>query len=87
MIEGHRLRWRGRVEESGFQGIIARFGLRGGVHRSSAKDRRHRVMARVPSRVRIGVKLAQRSLAREDRDGHRDLLLKTFDAFGIGFDS
>ena len=34
-----------------------------------------------------GVKLAQRSLAREDRDGHRDLLLKTFDAFGIGFDS
>lgn len=35
----------------------------------------------------IGVKLAQRSLAREDRDGHRDLLLKTFDALGIGFDS
>lgn len=35
----------------------------------------------------IGVKLAQRSLAREDRDGHRDLLLKTFDAFGVGFDS
>lgn len=35
----------------------------------------------------LGVKLAQRSLAREDRDGHRDLLLKTFDAFGIGFDS
>ncbi|MDF3934825.1 NAD(P)/FAD-dependent oxidoreductase, partial [Pseudomonas citronellolis] len=35
----------------------------------------------------VGVKLAQRSLAREDRDGHRDLLLKTFDAFGIGFDS
>ncbi|MBV6821896.1 FAD-binding oxidoreductase [Pseudomonas sp. PD9R] len=34
-----------------------------------------------------GVKMAQRSLAREDRDGHRDLLLKTFDAFGIGFDS
>jgi glycine/D-amino acid oxidase-like deaminating enzyme len=34
-----------------------------------------------------GVKLAQRSLAREDRNGHRDLLLKTFDAFGIGFDS
>lgn len=35
----------------------------------------------------LGVKLAQRSLAREDRNGHRDLLLKTFDAFGIGFDS
>ncbi len=35
----------------------------------------------------LGVKLAQRSLAREDRDGHRDLLLKTFDAVGIGFDS
>jgi glycine/D-amino acid oxidase-like deaminating enzyme len=34
-----------------------------------------------------GVKLAQRSLAREDRTGHRDLVLKTFDAFGIGFDS
>lgn len=34
-----------------------------------------------------GVRLAQRSLAREDRDGRRDLLLKTFDAFGIGFDS
>ncbi|KAB0491143.1 NAD(P)/FAD-dependent oxidoreductase [Pseudomonas vancouverensis] len=35
----------------------------------------------------VGVKLAQRSLAREDRDGHRNALLKTFDAFGIGFDS
>lgn len=35
----------------------------------------------------VGVKMAQRSLAREDRNGHRDLLLKTFDALGIGFDS
>jgi glycine/D-amino acid oxidase-like deaminating enzyme len=35
----------------------------------------------------LGVSLAQRSLAREDRDGKRDLLLKTFDAFGVGFDS
>ena len=35
----------------------------------------------------LGVKLAQRSLAKEDRTGRRDLLLKTCDAFGIGFDS
>ncbi|WP_236200085.1 NAD(P)/FAD-dependent oxidoreductase [Pseudomonas pseudonitroreducens] len=35
----------------------------------------------------LGVRLAQRSLAKEDRNGRRDLLLKTFDAFGIGFDS
>ncbi|MFJ3468832.1 NAD(P)/FAD-dependent oxidoreductase [Pseudomonas sp. NPDC090201] len=35
----------------------------------------------------VGVKMAQRSLAREDRDGHRNLLLKSFDALGIGFDS
>lgn len=35
----------------------------------------------------IGVSLAQRSLAREDRSGHRDWLLKGFDALGIGFDS
>jgi hypothetical protein len=32
------------------------------------------------------VKLAQLA-GPEDRDGHRDLLLKAFDAFGIGFDS
>lgn len=35
----------------------------------------------------IGVSLAQRSLAREDLTGHRDWLLKGFDALGIGFDS
>lgn len=35
----------------------------------------------------LGVSLAQRSLAREDRTGHRDWLLKGFDALGIGFDS
>ncbi|MFP1721675.1 NAD(P)/FAD-dependent oxidoreductase [Lonsdalea quercina] len=34
-----------------------------------------------------GVQAAIRSLAREDRDGHRNMLLKTFDALGIGFDS
>lgn len=34
-----------------------------------------------------GVSLAQRSLAREDLTGHRDWLLKGFDALGIGFDS
>ncbi|MFE8101857.1 FAD-dependent oxidoreductase [Brenneria goodwinii] len=34
-----------------------------------------------------GVQMAVRSLAREDRDGHRNFLLKTFDALGIGFDS
>ncbi|KAA9002495.1 FAD-dependent oxidoreductase [Affinibrenneria salicis] len=34
-----------------------------------------------------GVQAAIRSLAREDRDGHRNVLLKTFDALGIGFDS
>ncbi|QYY80492.1 MULTISPECIES: NAD(P)/FAD-dependent oxidoreductase [Pseudomonas] len=35
----------------------------------------------------VGVSLAQRSLAREDITGHRDWLLKGFDALGIGFDS
>lgn len=35
----------------------------------------------------LGVRLAQRSLAREDLSGRRDLLLKGFDALGIGFDS
>jgi glycine/D-amino acid oxidase-like deaminating enzyme len=35
----------------------------------------------------VGVSLAQRSLAREDLTGHRDWLLKGFDALGIGFDS
>lgn len=35
----------------------------------------------------VGVTLAQRSLAREDRTGLRDWLLKGFDALGIGFDS
>ncbi|MGE8064045.1 NAD(P)/FAD-dependent oxidoreductase [Pseudomonas sp. NPDC089569] len=35
----------------------------------------------------VGVKLAQHALAREDRNGHRNLLLKSFDALGIGFDS
>ncbi|MCG8707331.1 FAD-dependent oxidoreductase [Brenneria sp. 4F2] len=34
-----------------------------------------------------GVQAAIRSLAREDRDGHRNVLLKTFDVLGIGFDS
>lgn len=40
----------------------------------------------VPLRY-LDVKAAQRSLARKDRDGHRDLLLKSIDAFGVGFDS
>jgi glycine/D-amino acid oxidase-like deaminating enzyme len=35
----------------------------------------------------VGISLAQRSLAREDRTGQRDWLLKGFDALGIGFDS
>jgi hypothetical protein len=35
----------------------------------------------------IGVSLAQRALAHEDRTGERSLLLKTLDAFGVGFDS
>lgn len=35
----------------------------------------------------LGVSLAQRSLAREDLTGHRDWLLRGFDALGIGFDS
>jgi len=35
----------------------------------------------------VGVSLAKRSLAREDLTGHRDWLLKGFDALGIGFDS
>ncbi|VVO26585.1 NAD(P)/FAD-dependent oxidoreductase [Pseudomonas fluorescens] len=35
----------------------------------------------------IGVSLAQRALAHEDLTGERSLLLKTLDAFGVGFDS
>lgn len=35
----------------------------------------------------LGVSLAQHGLAREDRTGRRNLLLKTLDAFGVGFDS
>lgn len=35
----------------------------------------------------MAVSLAQRGLAQEDRTGKRNLLLKTFDAFGVGFDS
>jgi glycine/D-amino acid oxidase-like deaminating enzyme len=34
-----------------------------------------------------GISLAQRALAEEDRTGQRSLLLKGFDALGIGFDS
>ncbi len=33
------------------------------------------------------VSMAQKRLAHEDRTGHRPLLLRTLDAFGIGFDS
>lgn len=33
------------------------------------------------------VSLAQRGLAQEDRTGQRNLLLRTLDAFGVGFDS
>ncbi|MDZ7887713.1 MAG: FAD-dependent oxidoreductase [Pseudomonas sp.] len=33
------------------------------------------------------ISLAQRGLAEEDRSGRRNLLLKTLDAFGVGFDS
>lgn len=33
------------------------------------------------------VSLAQRGLEREDRTGQRNLLLRTMDAFGVGFDS
>jgi glycine/D-amino acid oxidase-like deaminating enzyme len=35
----------------------------------------------------IGVRLAQRALAHEDQTGQRSVLLKTLDAFGVGFDS
>lgn len=35
----------------------------------------------------IGVSLAQRGLAHEDRTGQRGLFLKALDAFGVGFDS
>ncbi|MFZ3183224.1 MAG: FAD-dependent oxidoreductase [Pseudomonas sp.] len=35
----------------------------------------------------LGVSLAQRGLAAQDRTGKRNLLLKTLDAFGVGFDS
>jgi glycine/D-amino acid oxidase-like deaminating enzyme len=35
----------------------------------------------------LGVRLVQRSLAREDRNGQRDFILKACDALGIGFDS
>ncbi|WP_095144134.1 FAD-binding oxidoreductase [Pseudomonas sp. Irchel s3b6] len=35
----------------------------------------------------IGVRLAQRGLAHEDRSGQRNLFLKTLDVFGVGFDS
>ncbi len=34
-----------------------------------------------------GIRLAQRALAHEDRTGERSLLLKGFDALGVGFDS
>ncbi|MEN0108191.1 MAG: hypothetical protein AAGC84_17470 [Pseudomonas sp.] len=34
-----------------------------------------------------GISLAQRALAHEDQTGERSLLLKGFDALGIGFDS
>ena len=33
------------------------------------------------------VTLAQRGLEQEDRTGRRNLLLRTMDAFGVGFDS
>ena len=33
------------------------------------------------------VNLAQRGLEREDQTGRRNLLLRTLDAFGVGFDS
>lgn len=35
----------------------------------------------------LAVNLAQRGLEREDRTGKRNLLLRTMDAFGVGFDS
>ncbi len=35
----------------------------------------------------IAVSLAQRGLEREDQTGQRNLLLRTMDAFGVGFDS
>ncbi|WP_303728896.1 FAD-binding oxidoreductase [Paracoccus solventivorans] len=35
----------------------------------------------------LGIRWAQRDLAREDRTGRRSLLLRSMDAFGIGFDS
>ncbi|MBC9249351.1 FAD-dependent oxidoreductase [Pseudomonas alcaligenes] len=35
----------------------------------------------------MAVGLAQRGLEREDRTGQRNLLLRTLDAFGVGFDS
>ncbi|MNO63360.1 Gamma-glutamylputrescine oxidoreductase [compost metagenome] len=35
----------------------------------------------------IAVNLAQQGLEREDRTGRRNLLLRTMDAFGVGFDS
>lgn len=35
----------------------------------------------------LGIRLAQRGLAREDETGRRSVFNKTFDAFGVGFDS
>jgi glycine/D-amino acid oxidase-like deaminating enzyme len=76
----------------------ARFGARGlsrpalgaedRAHASSSSSGRSRCPS-LPSRCGAGaIELTRRSLARADeRDGRRDLWLRTLDRFGLGFDS